>query len=100
VAQFKLDLHHKNRPPSEPRDNLKSAQSLRRLYRDRIRDGSKWSWVFALVVVLLFALGYGLSDLLARALQLAAWARGYSVGYAVTRALPNALWSRWIRLFV
>jgi hypothetical protein len=63
-------------------------------------DGSKWSWAFALVVVLRFALGYGISCLLARALQFAAWTRGYSLGYALAGPLPAALWSRWIRLFI
>jgi hypothetical protein len=45
-----------------------------------MRDGSKWGWAFALVAVLLFALGYG-------------------IGYTLARPLPAALWSRWIRLF-
>ena len=97
MAQFKLDLHHTFRRPSEPGD--KHVQSLRRMYRGRTR-ASKWSWAFALVAVLLFVLGYGLSYLLARSLQLAAWARGYSLGYALARPLPAALWPRWIRLFI
>jgi hypothetical protein len=80
MAQFKLDLHHTYRRPSEPGDDLKNGRSLRRLYRGRIRGGSKWSWAFALVAALLFALGYGLSYLLAR-------------------AAPAALWLRRIRLF-
>ncbi len=100
MAQFKLDLHQTFRRPSEPGNDLKPVQSLRRMYRGRIRDGSGWRWAFALGVVLLFTLVYGLSYLLARALQLAAWGRGYSLGSALARALPAALWSRWIRLFV
>jgi hypothetical protein len=100
MAQFKLDLHHEYRRPPEPGDDLKKVRSLRRLYRGRIREGSKWSWAFALTVALLFALGYGLGYLLVRALQFAAWTRGYSLGYAAARALPAAFWSRWMRLFI
>jgi hypothetical protein len=100
MAQFKLDLHQTFRRPSGPGDDLKQVQSLRQMYRGRMRDGAKWSSAFALVVVLLFALGYGISYLLAPALQFAAWARGYSLGYALARPLPAAFWSRWIRLFI
>lgn len=92
MAQFKLDLHQTYRRRSEPVDGLKKVQSLRRLYRGRIRGCFKWSWPFALVAALLFALGYGLGHWLVRALQLAAWTRGYSLGYAAARALPAASW--------
>jgi hypothetical protein len=102
--QLKVDLHQTYRRPGEQAFDSRPGQAIAEMYRsqlrERPREGSKWGWIYALVLVALFALGYGLSFLLARTLHIALWARGISFSYLLTRMLRVALWARWIRLFI
>jgi len=103
MAQFKLDLHHRYRRPGEQTFDSRPGQAIAEMYRsqlrERPREGSRWGWAFALALVALFALGYGLSFFLARVLHAALWARAASIGL-LARLPPIALWLQRIGLII